>query len=79
MLQLLKNQTAGTLTHDETITAGAERTTGFLWLIIAGRQGLHGIESTNTRLADCSLSTTSQDGVGLAQTNQVEGVCQRVA
>ena len=35
MLQLLKNETTGTLAHDETIAAGAERTAGLLGLIVA--------------------------------------------
>ena len=36
MLQLLENQAAGTLTHDETVTAGTERTTCLLGLVITG-------------------------------------------
>ena len=34
MLQFLKNQTACTFGHDETIAAGTERTTGLLGLIV---------------------------------------------
>ena len=34
MLQLLKNQTASTLSHDESIATGTERTACLFWLII---------------------------------------------
>ena len=65
MFQLLQDETAGTFTHDETVTAGTERATGLLRLIIAGRQGLHGVEASDTRLTDGSLGTTGNDDVGL--------------
>ena len=76
VLKLLKDQTSCTLAHDESVATSAERTTGLLWLIIACRQCLHSIETTNTSLADSSLSTTSNNDVSLAQTNQVEGISQ---
>ena len=79
MLQFLKDKTASTLAHDETIAAGTERTAGLLRLVITRRQGVHGIETANTHLANGSLSATTYDDVGLAQANQVEGVSQCIA
>ena len=39
---------------------------------------MHGIEATDTRCTDGSLGTTSNNGIGLAQTNQVKRVSQCV-
>ena len=78
MLQLLKDQTACALTHDETITAGTEWTTGFLGLVITSGEGVHGVETAYTCLTDSCLGTTSHNHVSFAQTNQVEGVSQCV-
>ena len=79
MLQLLEDETAGTLGHDESVARGAERTAGLLGLVIARREGVHGVEAAHAGLCDGSLGTTGHDGVGLAQTNQVEGIGQCVA
>ena len=76
MLQLFKDETTGTLSHDESVAAGAERTTGLLWLFVAGGESVHGVEAADTCGADSCLSTTSYDSVGLAQTNQIEGISQ---
>ena len=66
VLQFLQDEAAGTLGHDESVAAGAERTAGLLRLVVAGGQGMHGVEATNTCSTDGSLGTTGNDGIGLA-------------
>ena len=79
MLQFLQDEASGTLGHDESVAAGAEGSAGLLGLVVACRQGVHGVEAAYARLTDGSLGTTGNDGVGLAQTNKVEGVGQSIA
>ena len=45
-----------------------------LGVVVARREGLHGIETTYTRLGYCGLGSTDNHDVGLTQTKQVEGV-----
>ena len=78
MFQFFENQTAGTFAHHESVTACAERTAGTLRVIVAGREGMHGIETTHAAREDGSFGTTGNDDVRLAQTDQVEGVSQCV-
>ena len=78
VLQFLQDEAAGTLAHDESVAAGAERTARLLRLIVACRERVHGVEAAHADGADGSLGTTSHDGIGLAQTNQVEGIGQGV-
>ena len=79
VLQFLQDQAAGTLGHDESVATCAERTAGLLRLVVARRECFHGIESAHASLSDGSLGTACDDGVGLAQTNQVEGIGQCIA
>src|SRR5574344_279303 len=76
VLQFLKNQATSTFTHDETVTACAERAGSMLRIIIQSRQCVHGIEATHTAFTQCSLCSTSENNVSLAQTDQVERICQ---
>ena len=79
MLQLFENQTARTFAHDETVAAGAEGAAGLFGFVITGGERLHGIETTHACGANGSLGTTGNDGVGLAQTDQVESIGQGIA
>ena len=78
VLQFLKDEAAGTLGHDKSVAQGTERTAGLLGLVVAGRQGMHGVEAAHACSADSSLGTTGYDGVGLAQADEVESIGQCV-
>ena len=58
-----------TLTHHETIALFVPRTRGFLWLIVAGRQGFHCGKTTHAQGTNCTFSTTSNHDVGIAVSN----------
>ena len=79
MLEFFENKAASALGHDETIARSAERTAGPCGIVVACGQGIHGIEATHATHADSTLGTSSKDGVGLTQTNQVEGIGQCIA
>ena len=74
MLEFLEDHTTSTLAHDESIARSTERTAGLFRLIVTGRESMHCIETTYATSADSSLSTTSYDGVGFTQTNEIEGI-----
>ena len=50
-----------------------------LGIIVACREGVHGVEAANTAGAEGCLGTTAHNHAGLAQTNQIEGIGQGVA
>ena len=72
MLQLLQYEAGSTLTHDESVTAGAEWATGVLGIIIACAQRMHGIETTHSTGDDGSLGTSADNHICLTQTDEVE-------
>ena len=76
MLQFLEDEATGTFAHDESIAAGAEGTACRLGLVVTRGEGLHGVETTNTTLGDSSFGTATDDGVGFAQTDEVERIGQ---
>lgn len=56
-----------------------EGAAGLFGFVITGGERLHGIETTHACGTNGSLGTTGNDGVGLAQTDQVEGIGQGIA
>ena len=78
VLQLLKDEAPGTFAHDEAVAAGAEGAAGLLRLIVAGGEGFHGVETADATFCDGSLGTAADNHVGLAQTDEVEGISQGV-
>jgi len=79
MFQFFENETCSTFTHYETIARAAERTRSVLWIVVASRKSVHRIETAYTCRIDSCFSTTGDDCVSLAKTNQVECVDQGVS
>lgn len=58
VFELFQNQTSGTFSHYESVTALAERTAGSLWVIVTGRQCVHCVETTYSAREDSSFGTS---------------------
>ena len=83
VLQFLQHQRAGAFAQHETIAVLVERTRGRLRVVVTRRKGSHVAETTDAHLGDSTLAAAGNHGIGLAQTDQVEGVadggCRRGA
>ncbi len=78
VFKFLEHEAGGSLAHDESVAAGAEGARGVLGVVVAGGEGVHGGESAHAGGPDGGFGAAGDDGVGLAQTNEVEGVGQGV-
>ena len=78
MFEFFEHEDTGTFTHHETVAALAEGTAGALGVVVAGREGVHGIEATESAGRYGSFCTTGDDGVRLAEANEVESVSDGV-
>jgi len=48
VIQFFQDEASATLGHDETVAAFAERSRGGRWVIVAGGDGVQGVETTHT-------------------------------
>ena len=78
VFQFLQDEDAGTFAHHETVAAGAEGARCTCRVVVASGEGVHGGEAAHAAGPDGSFGTTGNDGVSLAQTNEVEGIGQGV-
>ena len=78
MLQFFEHENASAFTHDETVAALAEGTRSACGVIVASGEGVHSGEATNAAGPNGGLGTTSDDGVGLAQADEVERIGEGV-
>ena len=72
MLQLFKHHTTAAFAHNKTIAVLVERPRSRQRIVVAERQGMHGVESANACLTDTRLGTAGYHSHGLAVTNQIE-------
>ena len=78
VLQFFEDKDTCTFAHDKTITALAEGTWSMSRIIVASRECVHRVEATYTAGPNSSFGTTSNHCIGLAQTNEVKGICQGI-
>ena len=73
MFKFLEDEHTCAFAHDETVAAGAEGSAGTCGVIVAGREGMHGIEASHSARSDGSFCTAGHHDIGLAETDEVEG------
>ena len=73
MFKFLKDEHTCTFAHDEAVAAGAEGAAGTCGVVVAGREGMHGIEASYSARSDGSFCTAGYHDVGLAETDEVKG------
>ena len=78
VFQLLEHQASCAFSHDKAVAACAERARGACRVVVAGGQCLHGVEAAHAGGPDGRFGSPAQDDAGLAQTDEVECVCQSV-
>ena len=74
VFEFFEDEDTSTFTHHETIAAGTEWAASACGIIIAGREGMHSIETAKTTRADSCFGTTGYHHVSFTQTNEVEGI-----
>ncbi len=65
-----ENHARSALTHDKTVAVFVEGTRRRCGIVVAGRQGVHGVETADTAGANSRFRTATDDGICLAQTQQ---------
>ena len=74
VLKFLEDEASCSLGHHEAVAACAERARGFRGLVVARREGVHGVESAHAACADGCLGSSADYCVGLTQADEVERV-----
>ena len=72
VLVLLEDEGAGAFTDDEAVTIRVEGTRCVLGVVVARREGLHGVEASDGRFVDRSLGSARHHDIGLAVADGVE-------
>ena len=77
VLELLENDDAAGLAHDEAVALGVERTARGLGVGVAPRERAHGSEATDADLRDPGLGAAGEHDVGTAEPDVVESLADR--
>ena len=78
MFKFLENEHSATFSHDEAVATGTEGTACLLRLVVPCAQGMHCREASHASCGDGSFGASAHDDIGLAQTDEVEGIGQGI-
>ena len=78
VLILFEDQRTGTFTDHEPVAVRVERTRCVRRIVIAGRKGLHGVESPYSGRVDSGFRATGHNDVGTSQTDVGHRIDHRV-
>src|SRR5512145_90817 len=79
MLIFFEDQSSASFSQNKSVATFVKRTRrSFVFIIVCG-ECMHGIESTDTRLADHSFRSAGYKNVSLAQPDQVVGIDNSVS
>ena len=78
MLVLFEQQRSGAFSDHEPVAIGIERPRSFLRVVVAGREGLHRIETSDSRRVDRGLGTSRENHVRLAPANVIQRIDHRM-
>ena len=78
VLKLLKHENSRTLTHHKTVPGPVEGTGSRSVFVIVGGKCLGSVKAAYGRYRDRGFRSSCQDYIGLAQTDQIEGVSHRM-
>ncbi len=74
MFKLLKDEDCSAFAHHKTVARSREGARGGLGRVVAGREGVHGVEATYAGRENGSLRTAGDESVGLAEADIIERV-----
>src|SRR5690606_16206474 len=74
VLQAFEDDRASTLARHEAVPIFVERARRGLWIVVAGRQCVHGVETADTRFVYNRFRAAGDDDVGISGTDVVKRV-----
>ena len=77
-LKFFHDQDSRTLANDEAIAVFIKWPTGVFWILVSGRERLHGGESADAHGGDCGLCPSSNHDIGVTPLDDAEGVANGV-
>ena len=75
VLEFFENEHTGAFAHNETVAAGGEGTRSVLGVVVARGEGVHSRETAHAGRPDSGFGTAGNNGISLAEANEVEGIC----